>query len=250
MSELPDSIDNAIKNITDSPTRMIGKVICAVIDRHLRHYLNHYQLTQLIDERCNEELNKRLDSGISQIPADKLINPDPHTILLSLDNLPSCISSEELRNLFANLIAHSCHSDYSHFIHPSFAEVIRQMSPYDAKVLKFYNDTKPDRLITYSFYNDHEVFDRVSYAFDEYPFPDETIQVSLSISSLIRLGILAFHTDAIASPADDSPFKNSDFYKQCEIARVKEGKYSPSYISGKPCVLTPYGQAFVIACLD
>lgn len=98
--------------------------------------------------------------------------------------------------------------------------------------------------------SENDFYNKVPYTFDTYPNQHEARYVSFSLSSLMRLGILAFDDDALVHPADDSPFKNSDFYKQCEEERIKTGKYLHSEIVGKICGLTPFGTALIQACLD
>ncbi len=41
---------------------------------------------------------------------------------------------KEIRNMFANLIASSMDSTYNGLVQHSFVEIIRQLSPYDAKL--------------------------------------------------------------------------------------------------------------------
>lgn len=252
MGQLPNCVDNAIKNLSDSPTKIIGDLIKDAIYLKFGSVSYNAEKRRILEKYGLIELEKRLKAKIDSIPLKNLVAPDYQTFIIAVDNLEPCINSEELRDLFTNLIARSCHSDYKPFLHPSFPETLKQMSPYDAKVLKFFIDTKPDRLITYTYFNDnrHNDFDRIPYTFDFYPNQQESAYVSISVSVLMRLGILAFDNDAIVHPADDSPFKDSDFYKQCEIERQKEGKFSHSCISGKVCGLTPFGTALIQACFD
>ena len=86
--------------------------------------------------------------------------------------------------------------------------------------------------------------------FDTYPNPDESEYVSIAISSLMRLGILAIHDDSLVHPMTNSQFAQSSFYKQCELQRIKEGKYQNSNISAQISTITPFGQSFILSCFD
>ena len=46
------------------------------------------------------------------------------------------MNSEELRNMYANLLAASMLKDEKENAHPSFVEIIKQLSPDEAKLLK------------------------------------------------------------------------------------------------------------------
>ena len=46
------------------------------------------------------------------------------------------MNSEELREMYSNLLAKSMNSDAKTLVHPSFVEIIKQLSPFDARFLK------------------------------------------------------------------------------------------------------------------
>lgn len=246
---IPPSVDKAFQNLTDAPTQAIGKTITdlwRVVFGTITYWAEKKELKH---DYCLKKLRKELESSINDIPPSKRIAPSIQITAQALENSKYCLESEELRKMFVNLISKSVNADFAAIVHPSFSEIIRQMSPYDAKILKYYIEIKPKRLITYTFSNGIANFNRIAYTFDAYPNPDEAAQISLSLSSLMRLGIIAFHDDTTCYPIDDSPFLSSDFYKCCEKERIAEGLYSESYITGKQCVLTPYGQVFVQICV-
>lgn len=252
MQLLPDSIDTALKNLTDEPTKVIGTLIKDALYLKFGSVSYNADKRRILEQYGLNEFENKLKSCINKIPIKNLVSPDYQTLMLAVDSLEPCLNSEDLRNLFANLISRSCDSNYKPFLHPSFPETLKQMSPFDAKILKFYIDTRPNRLITYTYYNDHsrDDFIRVPYTFDEYPRQQEASYVSMSVSSLMRLGVLAFDDDAWVHAVNDSPFKDSDFYTQCEAERIRDGKYAHSRISGKCCILTPFGTALIQACFD
>ena len=136
LPELPDSIDNAVKNLTDKPTQGIGQTLSDV------WYLVFGGISQAADKRRmkyahNLELYKQeLSQVISSIPEENLIEPNIQITAQALENSKYCIESEELRKLFVNLISKSMDSHYVSNVHPSFAEIIKQMSPIDARILK------------------------------------------------------------------------------------------------------------------
>ena len=251
IKKIPKSIDNAIQNITDEPTQSIGTLIKDAIYLRFGHISYDAKKRRLFEKYGLLELEKLLESRISETPLEKLVTPDYQTITLAFDNLAPCINSEDLRVLFANLISRSCNSDYKNLIHPSFSEILRQMSPFDAKILKFYVDNQPKQFITYTYHSESGYsFNRIHYMFDTFPNPDESEYVSIAISSLMRLGILAIHDDALVHPMKNSQFAQSSFYKQCELQRIKEGKYQNSNISAQISTITPFGQSFILSCFD
>lgn len=247
--DISDSANHAIKNLTDCPTKRIGQIISDAIYLKFGDISYKAKQRQVFEKYGLLELEKRLKSCIKQIPIEKLMVPDFQTIMLAIDNLAPCINSEDLRNLFANLLSRSCNIDYKDILHPSFSEILRQMSPFDAKILKFFVDTRPKEIITYTQFNDRTDYNvYIPYTFAEYPEPELFNYISISISSLLRLGILAFEDDAIVHEISDFSFTRSSFYQKCEQERIAQGKYKSSRVEGQLCKLTPFGVAFVNVC--
>ena len=248
---LPKSIDNAITNVFDDITKQIGKVL--VDSFYLKFGSKSYlaEKRRLLEKYGLIEFEKLLKTIIENIDPEKLVSPDFQTIHLALNNAEFCLSSETLRGMFANLIASSCNSDTTDFVHPSFSEIIKQMSPFDAKFLQYFVTTKPEMVISYEFIHStsHESYTRLNYIIDEYPDFDEIIKVSLAFSSLSRLGILAIHDDAMAFMLSDTQFEKSSFYLNCEAERIAQGDYKNSRLLGKTAIITPLGQSFIKSCL-
>lgn len=107
LPDLPDSIDNAVKNLTDKPTQGVGQTLADV------WYLVFGGITQAADKRRMKyahdlELYKQeLSQKIASIPEENLIEPSIQTTAQALENSKYCIESEELRKLFVNLISKS-----------------------------------------------------------------------------------------------------------------------------------------------
>jgi hypothetical protein len=132
--EVPESIDNATKNLTDKPTKQIGQTLsdCLyLVFGGISHAARKRELQYAQDlDLFASNLAKKVDA----IPVDKRIEPDIQTVCPALENAKYCVGSEELRTLFSNLIASSMNSDTVKFVHPSFGEIIKQMSPLDARI--------------------------------------------------------------------------------------------------------------------
>ena len=124
LPDLPASVDNAVKNLTDKPTQGIGQTFADA------WYLVFGGITQAADKRRMKyahdlELYKQeLSRAISSIPEEKRIEPNIQTTAQALENSKYCIESEELRKMFVNLISNSMDNRYIQNVHPSFAEII------------------------------------------------------------------------------------------------------------------------------
>lgn len=251
LSLIPHSIDNALTNLTDSPTTLIGKIIHDALYVKFEPLILASSKLQIQNHYDLKAFEKKIQEQIAQIPPEKLVIPPAQTLNLAVDDAIPCLETATIKELFSNLITRSCNIDYSAFIHPSFSSVLKQMSPLDVKILNFFIETSQKKIITYTYYNDdrYNGFNRIPYTFENHPEQQFADHISVSISSLLRLGILSFYDDALVHEIKASPFLESDFYKQCEHQRISEGKYRFSCVTGRLCELTPFGSSFMNACI-
>ena len=143
---VPNSVDNAVKNITDKPAQNIGTTLSDI------WYLVFGGISQAAEKRklkysyALQEFEKELNEKVSKIPNDKLTEPDIQITAQALENSKYCIEQEELRKMFASLISNSMNIDFNQDIHPSFAETIKQMSSLDAKVIRTFKNSSMNGL--------------------------------------------------------------------------------------------------------
>lgn len=86
---------------------------------------------------CLEKTHKKLAKKLDSIPEDKLKSPAPYMVLPLMQDMftysaPNC---EYLHNMFVNLLASSMNTDMDHAVHPVFVNIIKSLSPIDAKAL-------------------------------------------------------------------------------------------------------------------
>lgn len=136
LPDMPESADNAVKNLTDAPTQNIGKTFADI------WYLVFGGISQKAEKKRLqyahdlEKFREQLDQSIDEIPDDKKLEPSLQTTAQALENSKYCVSSEILREMFTKLISGSMNSDTASLAHPSFPEILKQLSPSDALLLQ------------------------------------------------------------------------------------------------------------------
>lgn len=137
LNTLAEPIANSAKNITDKPTQNMGTTLADI------WYLVFGGISQAAEKRklkysyALQEFEKELKEKISKIPDDKLIEPDMQIVAPALESSKYCIEHIELRKMFVNLISSSLNNDVYHFTHPIYEDIIRHLSPEDAKLLEY-----------------------------------------------------------------------------------------------------------------
>lgn len=83
-------------------------------------------------KRASELINDKL----KDIPEDQLTDTEPHIVIPAIQQLSYSQDNEVLRNLYANLIASSMIVNKKPLVHPSFIDIIKQLTPDEAKILQ------------------------------------------------------------------------------------------------------------------
>ena len=134
--ELPKSLDNALTNITDSTTKQIGSTfgdIWFLVFGSIGHLAEKRKMKYALAlKEYEDELRKKINS----IPVENRIEADTQIVAPALEASKYCIEKEELREMFANLIASSMNSEKEAIVHPIFTDIIKRLSYVDAQLLK------------------------------------------------------------------------------------------------------------------
>ena len=83
--------------------------------------------------KLTEELIKK---KIEQIPEEKICEPEPYVAIPAIQQISYCENSDDLRELYANLLVSSMNVDRKWKVHPAYVEIIKQLNPDEAKIIK------------------------------------------------------------------------------------------------------------------
>lgn len=175
----------------------VGKFI-ARIPRAINAAFSGLDKWILNKEYAIDETKKLLAQKLANVDPEKIVEPEPYVAVPALQAISYSMNSEELRNLYANLLAKAMNSDTKDLVHPSFVEIIKQMSPIDALVLKeiAYSTYFPLVNISVSQYdsNDFSAIKKMQGEIQSYSYPNITYisfanyeSVLVSLDNLLRL---------------------------------------------------------------
>lgn len=218
LPEVPKSVDNAIENLTDLPTKGIGQTFADC------WYLAFGGISQLAEKRRIkyakelENFKNELENSLSTVPEERKIEPTTQIVLKTLDEAKYCVEEEALRKLFVNLLT-SC-TDSLKNVHPSFAQIIGQMSSNDAKILQTFkaNNVQPICNIKAVSKEDDSFSVAAQNLFIAGPSNMKLDEKSVSVSSLVHLGLLEIPEDAHFT--DDSfylGFDKTDIFQEAKV---------------------------------
>ncbi len=246
LPEVPKSVDNAIENLTDLPTKGIGQTFADC------WYLAFGGISQLAEKRRIkyaielENFKNELENSLSTVPEERKIEPTTQIVLKTLDEAKYCVEEEELRKLFVNLLT-SC-TDSLKNVHPSFAQIIGQMSSNDAKMLQTFKVANIQPICNIKAVSkEDDSFNIVARnLFMAGPSNMKLNEKSISISSLVHLGLLEIPEDAhFTDDSFYSGFDETDIF-QNNIVHFPDKEIR---LQKKIVQTTSLGELFISCCL-
>ncbi len=128
---VPEAYNDSLK-----PTvKECGKVL-SIIPKTINAALVPLQKWIANREYSLAETEKLLAQKLEHVGEDNIVTPEAYVAVPAIQAISYCLDNDELRNLYANLLAKSMVIDTKDQVHPSFVEIIKQLSPLDAKVFK------------------------------------------------------------------------------------------------------------------
>lgn len=85
--------------------------------------------------KLQNALYERLLQQLQDVSPEKIITPDRFIVVPILRDMNYAIDNEVIWKLYASLLATNMNSDTKNMAHPSFIQIIEQLSPLDAKAI-------------------------------------------------------------------------------------------------------------------
>jgi hypothetical protein len=117
--------------------RPIGKEVGTLTVRAARALLKPVGALVWGFEKVEEWIAASIAPKIDNIPPENRVEPQLIVAGPTIDAMKYCGSEPHLRDLFANLLVTSMDSRFSATAHPAFVEMVKQISPDEARILKF-----------------------------------------------------------------------------------------------------------------
>ena len=133
--EVLETIPGIYKDGLKSGVQATGNTL-ALVPRAINAALTPLQKWIMNKEYELEETKKLLEQKLEKVDPEKIVSPEPYIAVPALQAISYSMDSQELRNLYANLLKSSMVKGIKEEVHTSFVEVIKQLTPDEAKLLK------------------------------------------------------------------------------------------------------------------
>lgn len=201
------------------------------------------------------ETKKLLEEKLKNVKPENITPPEAHVAVPALQYLSYCMDNEELRDMYANLLANSMNSVIKKGVHPGFVEIIKQLSPDEAKVMKYFAKTPIVPTITVRYETSEGGYiDKVKNFSNigELSGCEQPLDINLYFDNLIRLGLLeASHLSHLTDKKHYEPLKSHPVIEAfSDQSIVTKNGYLKSTLEEGFMARTDFGEAFCNICLS
>lgn len=139
MSEKTDvnlGISDTIETIKDTCTIKEADKTTALVVRAVHAALSPLETWVMQKEYNIEKTKLILADKLKNVPLENIVTPPSYVGVPALQAISYCMDNDELREMYAELLKTAMNRETIENVHPTYVEIIKQMSPYDALVFK------------------------------------------------------------------------------------------------------------------
>lgn len=90
-------------------------------------------------EKCQDFISTKVADRLKNVPPEDIITPKPNVAGPAIEALRYTGHEEALSDMYANLLAASMDKNAASGAHPAFVEIIRQLTPDEAKIVALFD---------------------------------------------------------------------------------------------------------------
>lgn len=199
-----------------------------------------------------ENFERDLQNKTKDIPDENLQCPPTMIAGPTLEALRYAYDEEELREMYENLLASAMDKQIVSQTHPSFVDAIRQMSPFDAKLIaEIANHIQlPCARITFAIKGTANIYSNgmPRYFVAELLKLGDPYDISASITNLQRLGLVDVEHNYLLD-TDYDELGNYPYVQNRKKEFESRGKPTEIKLEEFIVSLNDYGYQFVTVCL-
>lgn len=140
MNNLIDKADTVLGKVYDDVVHPVAKPIGEILGflpRSVKVLLYGYEKWIINGEESLRLTAQAIQQKAEAIPEERLTEPEPYVIVPAIQQLAYSYSSDELRELYANLIVSSMDKEKKDQVHPAFVDILKKLTPDEAKILQY-----------------------------------------------------------------------------------------------------------------
>lgn len=128
-------LEKAYDDLAHPTAKSVGNTL-SLVPRTIGVWLGKWEKWVINGEESIRLTAEAVREKAEKIPEEKLTEPEPYVAIPAVQQLSYCFDSQELREMYANLLVSSMNTDTKGQVHPAFVDTIKQLTPDEAKLLK------------------------------------------------------------------------------------------------------------------
>ena len=198
-----------------------------------------------------------LERRLSAVPLDRIQTPAPEIAGPLFEELRFTAHNDDLRRLYAKLLGTAMDAETARLAHPSFVELLKQLSPDEARIVRELARELPRQpyvpAISVSSYDptipENSIRMRCFSLLAEYAECEHRDLVAAYAQNLIRLGILTPEGQTTTPEKMYPPLESHPLVTEIAKRVIEEEGRRPRFERASLRV-TEYGRAFLSACVS
>ena len=204
-----------------------------------------------------ESVEQLVKAKLGKCSVEQIVPPSPRIAVPTLQNA-SITEETDIREIYANLLVNSMNAEKKNSVHPSFVDIIRQLSSDEAKILCYLKTHHTIPTVSIRLPIGTSGYGRVLDDFTDVPelinceCTDSTV---FQFNNLIRLGLVKkWHSDLFVSEKEKArlrahPVVQMNYEKAREsVSRIKQFTKVDERIEYYD--LTEFGSVFCKVCIE
>lgn len=122
------------KDIVQPASKPIGDIL-GFLPRTVRLLMRGWEKWLINGEESIRLTAQAIQEKVERIPPEKIVEPEPYVAIPAIQQICYCQDNEVLRNLYANLLVSSMNVDTKWKVHPAFVDIIKQLTPDEARII-------------------------------------------------------------------------------------------------------------------
>ena len=204
-------------------------------------------------EKIRDFVRERVAAKLDNVPPEDVQQPKPHVAVPAIEALRYTGSESDLAELYANLLATSMDKATAYRAHPGFVDMIKNMSPDEAKIMKFLATSSSQPLINikatekegggFTITNRYLSLIGIKAACDHIPL------AATYLDNLVRLGLIEIPN--MRRIKSDDPYKEIEEFPQVLSILEELRKFETHTIEVEKIKLevTDLGKQFIRTCV-
>lgn len=257
-------IKEAYNDLLHPAAAAVGQTISFPF-RAVNVLLSPFQKWLIQGEARLDEMSRLVSEELKDVPSEKLTDPEPYVVVPALQAFSYSMDCEELKKMYAKLLAKAIHVDEKKQVLPSYVEIIKQLSPLDARTLKSIYEKNAVAVCNirwqvkspplWTDLPSFHIYANGGIIYQHFVMPEgnmSEVDVTVSFESLNRLGLIELNDTFHLDKEHYECFEKSNFVLSLKDKARSNPESSVKEIALIPATarITAFGEAFAKVCLS